>query len=174
MLSAISDTATGNSNLKLLPWPTSLSTVKSPPNARAKRRLMARPRPVPTPTVLSAGVGMGVAVAEKLGMRTVLIPPGAAVLSAERLSGAVVERFADDRELARPRRRVLEDELVDLHGAERGQQRVVVAGEQHVFLAAPVAAADVQAGAHAIDAAHDAVDQLGRIGQFGTRITAGR
>ena len=50
---------------------------------------------------------------------------------------------------------------------------MVVAGQQDVFLSAPVAAADVDAGTDPIDTVDDPIDQLGGVFEFGTRITAG-
>ena len=50
---------------------------------------------------------------------------------------------------------------------------MVVPGQEHVLLTAPVAATDVQADAHTLDALGDAVEQPGGILQLGTRIPAG-
>ena len=47
LLAGASSTRDGRLTVNVLPWPSSLATVRSPPIIRQNLRLMARPRPVP-------------------------------------------------------------------------------------------------------------------------------
>ena len=85
----------------------------------------------------------------------------------------VAQCGAYDGEFTGSRSGELEDELVDVEGPERLDERGVVSFDEDVFPSAPVAAADVEAGADSLHAVHDAVQKLGGVNQFSARITAG-
>jgi hypothetical protein len=61
-----------------------------------------------------------------------------------------------------------------MHVAETANQWLIVPGDQNILAARPVASADVQADSQAVfKSGDDAIEQLGGVFKFGTRITAG-
>ena len=74
----------------------------------------------------------------------------------------LVAVFLEDVHLPGTGRGTLQHELVDVHLGKIGKHRPVVAGEQHVFPTAPVAAADVDTGLDARDALQRLVHQPDR------------
>ena len=86
---------------------------------------------------------------------------------------AVRERLSHDIHVTCPRCGIFKHKLFDADLFETGNERFVISGKKHLFGAAPVAAADVQAGPRVFHSFNHPVQKLSRIFQFRTRITAG-
>lgn len=68
---------------------------------------------------------------------------------------------------------IFENELVDAHRFQGGQQPGIISGQQDLFLFAPVATTDMHSCTDAFNTGDDTVDQLGGEFQFLSRIPAG-
>ena len=86
---------------------------------------------------------------------------------------AVREGLPHDTYITRARCGVFKHKLFDSDLFETGDKRFVISGKKHLFGAAPVAAADVQACPYIFHAFNHTVQKLSRVLQFRTRITAG-
>ena len=86
---------------------------------------------------------------------------------------AVREGLSDNTHVTRPRCGIFQHKLLDADLLEAGDKRFVISGKKHLFGAAPVAAADVQACPCIFHAFNHTVQKLSRVLQFRTRITAG-
>src|SRR6266498_2673213 len=85
----------------------------------------------------------------------------------------LVAVLLEDIDLARPWRRHLEHELIDVHPHQVRQERPVVPRQQHLLAPALVATADVHADAVVVDTADGLVDQVESELQLVGRIAAG-
>ncbi len=81
--------------------------------------------------------------------------------------------FADNGNVPGPGGGILQNKLIDFHPLQGGQQSGIIAGQQDLFLPAPVAAADMDAYSYAVYTFNDPVDQVCCKFQFLTRIPAG-
>jgi hypothetical protein len=86
---------------------------------------------------------------------------------------AVREGLPHYTHVTRARCGIFKHKLFDADLFETGDKRFVISGKKHLFGAAPVAAADVQACPYIIHAFNYTVQKLSRVFQFRTRITAG-
>ena len=86
---------------------------------------------------------------------------------------AAREGLSHDTHVTRAWCGIFKHKLFDADLFEAGDKRFVVSGKKHLFGAAPVAAADVQACPCIFHAFNYTVQKLSRVLQFRTRITAG-
>ena len=86
---------------------------------------------------------------------------------------AVRESLPHDTHVTRAWCGIFQHKLFDADLLEAWDKRFVVSGKKHLFGAAPVAAADVQACSYVFHAFDHTVQKLRRVLQFRTRIPAG-
>ena len=85
----------------------------------------------------------------------------------------VIEGLSNHAEIPRPGRSELQHQLLNINLRKRGYQRLVIARQMHCIFLAPVAPADVHAGANPLHTFNDPVHHFDCKAEFRTRITAG-
>jgi len=83
--------------------------------------------------------------------------------------------ISNHAQISSPRRCIFQHQLSDVHFSKTIDKRCVVSLDQHIFTFGPVAPANMESNSHFFRKPFDdAIEQLSRVFQFCTRITAGR